>query len=292
MFFQQLVNGLTLGSTYALVAIGFSLIFGVLKVMNFANGSIFILGAYIMLGMYSLLGGNFWLGLLLGILLTGIIGYLLDRVILRTLRNKNANFRAHLVATLAAGTIIDNLIPIIWGSESKAIPYSVTWGGFKLFGTSISYFQLVILGTAIMLMALVSLVIYKTKVGKEVLAISQNLTAAQLMGINTKLIISMVFFMSAALSTISGTLVSMYYNTLYVGMSGSYGSKVFAAAVLGGVGNIPGAIVGGLVLGVIEALGASYISSGYRNAIAFIVLIIVLLIKPTGLFGKRTYVKV
>ena len=292
MFLQQLVNGLTIGSTYALVTIGFSLIFGILRLMNFANGAIFVLGAYMTLMVYTRLTGNFIISLLAGVLLTGLVGFSVDRFALRVLRQKGAPRLAPMITTMGIATIIENFILNFFGSETKAVPYSPQLGFVTVGNVRISMFQFLILGVAIILMLLVSLLVYKTKLGKAMLATSQNQVAAAIMGINVQGVIAFTFFLSAVLSAISGTIVGMYYQSIDVTLSAAMGSKTFAAAVVGGIGNIPGAIIGGLVVGVVETFGASYISTAYRDAIAFAILIVVLLVRPTGFFGKKDIIKV
>lgn len=292
MLLQQLINGLTIGSTYALVTIGFSLIFSVLKLMNFANGSVFVLGAYFTLGLWTWMGGNVWAALIGSIILTGIVGYSIDRFVLRTLRTKNAPGLAPMITTMGVSTVIENAILIWFGSESKAVTFAPNLGHIEVAGVRISGLQTMILVIAMVLMGIVSWVIYRTKTGKAMLAVSQNIQAAKLMGIDVNAVISATFFVAAVLSSISGTVVGTYYRSIEVSMSSAWGNKVFAAAILGGVGNIPGAILGGLLVGIIETLGASYISAGYRDAIAFLIMIVVLLVKPTGLFGKPNVMKV
>lgn len=292
MIWQQLINGLTIGSTYALVTIGFSLIFGILRLMNFANGAIFILGAYLTLMIYTRVTSNFIIALIGSILITGIVGYSVDRFGLRILREKSAPRLAPMILTMGMSTIIENFILNVFGSETKAVPYSPNMGYYDIGPVRIGGFQILILAVAIILMILVSLLVYRTKLGKAMLATSQNQTAAALMGINVAGVIGFTFFLSAVLSSISGTIVGMYYKNIDVTLSAAMGNKTFAAAVVGGIGNVPGAIIGGLVVGVIETLGASYLSTAYRDAIAFAILIVVLLVKPTGFFGKKDIVKV
>ncbi len=292
MFLQQLFNGLTIGSTYALVTIGFSLIFGILRLMNFANGAVFVLGAYFTLMIYTRITGNFVIALLASIALTGAVGFCIDRFALRTLRRKRAPRLAPMITTMGIATIIENFILNFFGSETKAVPYAPNFGFFDIGNAHIGYFQLLILGVGIVLMILVSLLVYRTKLGKAMLATSQNQMAAALMGINVQGVIAFTFFLSAVLSSISGTIVGMYYRNIDITLSAAMGSKTFAAAVVGGIGNIPGAIVGGLVVGVVETLGASYISTAYRDAIAFAILIVMLLVRPNGFFGKKDIVKV
>lgn len=287
MFFQQLVNGITIGSTYALVAIGYSLVFGVLQLINFANGSLYMLGGYLTLVMYLSLHGNIGAALLISLVVTGFAGFLVDFVGLRKLRADNAPRMAGLISTLGISTVIDNAIQIWFGTETKAFPNFLDFGKFTIGKTVISWTQIIILTVSLLLMIAFSLIVYKTKAGKSMRAVAQNVNAARLMGIDVKLVISATFIVSAILACISGSLVGSYYQTIDTMMGFSVGMKTFAAAVLGGVGSLPGAMLGGLIVGVVETIGASYISSGYRDAIAFLILILVLLIKPSGILGKQ-----
>ncbi len=287
MFLQQIVNGLTIGCIYALVAIGYSLVFGVLRLINFANGAVYMLGAYLMYIMMSMANVTVALALPLCLALTGLVGFLVDFIGLRPLRARNAPRMAALISTLGIGTFIENAIQIWIGTDTKAFPNFLDLGRVQIGGAVISYTQVVIFLICVVLMAVLSLVVYKTKVGKSMLAVSQNTNCAKLMGINVKGIIAGTFVVSAMLACVSGALVGSYYQNIDTTMSFTVGMKTFAAAVLGGVGSLPGAMVGGLIVGLAEAIGASYIHSGYRDAIAFGILILVLLIKPSGIFGKQ-----
>lgn len=291
MFFQQLVNGLTIGSVYALVAIGYSLVFGVLRLINFSNGSLYMLGAYLMLIFYTTFSKLPIPAIILSLLLTGCSGFLVDFVALRPLRAHNAPRMAGLISTLGAGTIIDNSIQIWVGTETRPFPNFIGSAKFHIGNAVISYTQILIFVLCTILMVVLSIVVYKTKIGKSMRAVAQNATCAKLMGINVKLVISATFTLSAILACVSGILVGAYYQNIDTTMGFSVGMKTFAAAVLGGVGSLPGAMVGGLIVGMAETIGASYVSSGYRDAIAFAILIIVLLVKPSGIFGKATSAK-
>ena len=292
MLFEQLLNGLTIGSTYALVAIGFSMVFGVLELVNFANGSIYMLGGYITLMVYLAIGGNFWLCFLVSIVVTGLVGFSMDRFCLSRLRNQNAPKLSGLILTMGVATVIDNVILLFFGSETKAYPNMIDFGRIQIGETVINSSQLVILIVALVLMAILSLITYKTKFGKAMRSTAQNSNAAKLMGVNVNVVIAFTFFIGSMLAAIAGTMVGMYYQSIDINAGFTVGMKTMAAAVLGGVGVLPGAMVGGLLIGVFETLGASYISSGYRDAIAFAILIIVILIKPSGLFGKAKVSKV
>lgn len=292
MFFQQLVNGATIGSTYALVAMGFTMVFGVIELINFANGQLFICGAYFTLIFYQALRGNFFMAFIISIIFSGILGYSVNKFTLKPIRDKGAPKMTGMIATIGVATIIDNCILVFIGSETKSFPNVLNFGQFTIGNVIISWSQLIIFGVAVLMMIVGTYVIYGTKVGKCMRCIAQNSFAAELLGINVNGVISFTFIYSAIFAGISGTLVGAYYQAMDLSMGNMVGLKTFASALLGGVGVLPGAIVGGVLIGIIETLGASYISSGYRDAIAFAVMIIVLLIKPTGLFGKKYINKV
>lgn len=292
MFFEQIINGLTIGSIYALVAIGYTLVFGVLELVNFANGSVYLLGGYLALMTYLAWGGHFWLCLLLSIVCCGLVGLGLDFFALKRLRAKKAPKLAGLITTMGVSTVIDNVILLFFGSETKAYPNMITIPPLQIGSVSISGNQLVILGVALLLMVLLSIMTYKTKLGKAMRCTSQNMNAAKLMGINTQAIISLTFVISSALAAVAGVLVGMYHQTIDISSGFVVGMKTMASAVLGGVGVLPGAMLGGLIIGVVETLGASYLNAGYRNAYAFIILIAIILIKPSGILGKEKVTKV
>lgn len=292
MFFEQVINGLTIGSIYALVAIGYTLVFGVLELVNFANGSVYLLGGYLALMTYLSWGGHFWICLLLAVVCCGLVGLGLDFFALKRLRSKNAPRLAGLITTMGVSTVIDNVILLFFGSETKSYPNMITLPSLTIGDVSISSNQLVILGIAVLLMVLLSIMTYKTKLGKAMRCTSQNMNAAKLMGINTQAIISLTFVISSALAAIAGVLVGMYYQTIDISSGFVVGMKTMASAVLGGVGVLPGAMLGGLIIGVVETLGASYFNAGYRNAYAFIILIVIILIKPSGILGKKKVTKV
>ena len=286
MFLQQLINGVTIGSMYALVAIGYSMIFSVLQLINFSNGSMYMLGAYVALMLYLRLEGHFLLAFAGSLVIVGVIGYGVDRFALRPLRKKKSNRMASLMSTFGVGIVIDNAIQLLFGSETKSFPNQLDFGSFSVGNAIVSWTQVLILLICSVLMAALSLVVYRTKAGRAMRSTAENVDAARLRGVDVKRVISVTFVVSAVMATVAGTLVSMYYRTVDLNMSAQVGMKTFAAAVLGGVGVLPGAMVGGLLIGILETLGASYISSGYRDAYAFMIMVLVLLIKPSGLLGR------
>lgn len=292
MFFQQLVNGITIGSTYALVAIGYTMVFGVLELINFANGSLYMMGGYIALMVHLAMKGSFVWAFVVAILATGAVGFAIDRFGLRRLRAKKSPKLVGLITTLGMATIIDNSIMLLFGSETKSYPNVLDFGKLVIGSVIISWTQIIILLVCILMMAGLSIIVYKTKIGKAMRSTAQNADAARLMGVNVNRVISSTFIISSVLATVAGVLIGMYYHAIDTNVGASIGMKTFASAVLGGVGVLPGAMIGALLVGVIETLAASYISSGYRDAIAFAILILVLLIKPSGLLGKKQINKV
>jgi len=291
MFLQQLINGIALGSTYALVAIGYSMVFGVLRIINFANGAMYMLGAYLVFLLYGAMGGFLPLAIILSLLATAVVGFLVDFIGLRKLRKDNAPRMSGLITTMGISIIIENIIRVWIGTETKHFPNFLYFGKFHIGNAIVTSTQVFIFLISIFLMGILSLIVYKTKIGKSMRAVSQNPVAAKLMGINVKLVISGTFMMGGFLAAVAGTLISAHYQAVDTLMSSSVGMKTFAAAVLGGVGSLPGAMIGGIFVGVAESIGASYISSGYRDGIAFAILILVLLFKPSGLLGKKVVEK-
>ncbi|MCI8915867.1 MAG: branched-chain amino acid ABC transporter permease [Oscillospiraceae bacterium] len=292
MILQQLINGLTIGSAYALVAIGFTMVFGVLELVNMANGAFYVLGGYLTLIFLTQLQWNFFLALLASMLITGGLGALMDRVALSPIRKRRASKIAALISTVGLGTAVTNFILVFFGTETKRFPDVFNLGKLRLGGIIITWMQIIIFAVTVIMMAVLSLIVYKTKLGMGMRAIAQDADAAKLMGIHTDHIITFTFFIGTMCVGVAGTLVAMYYQQIDTRMAVAVGMKSFAAAVLGGIGILPGAMLGGLLLGVIESLGINYIGSGYGNAISFVMLIVVLIIKPSGLLGRHKVTKV
>lgn len=288
---QQVFNGLALGMAYALIAVGYSLVFGILRLINFSHGSIYAFGAHIALLFVSMNFGIFP-AIMLSILFTGILGVVIDKTALEPLRKRNSIPIASLITTIGVSNIIQNLLMIYFGSEKKSFPAFFDFGMIKLGSISINSTQIVMCVVSLVLLAFLLVVINKTKIGLAMRATEQNSKAANLMGINVNFVISFTFFLGGASAAIAGALISGYYQIVYPTMGFMVGLKAFAAAVLGGIGVLPGSIVGGLVVGVSESLAATFLGSTYRDSVAFIILIIVLIVKPTGLFGKKGITKV
>ena len=298
MFLQQIVNGLTIGSTYALVTIGFNMVYGVLELTNFAHSSFYMLGAYISLFTMTSLWGRvtipgFFIGLISSIVITGVLGALMNKVALEPIRKRKGADIPALLSTVGIQTAINNSVLLIFGTVPVEFPDVFQLGKFYLGeNTVVQRIQIAIFVLAIVLMILLSLLVYKTKLGSGMRAISQNATAAQIMGVNVNRVITLTFFIGTAIAAVSGTMVGIYYQRVDTLMGASVGLKSFAAAVLGGMGSVPGAVFGGFVIGLLETLFAAYISSGYRDAVAFVILMVVLIVRPSGFFGQKSINKV
>lgn len=289
MLEQQLINGLTLGVIYALIAVGYSMVYGVIELINFAHGEIYMFGAFFCATFITVLGVPFFPAIAMAMLCCGCIGVLLDIIAYRPLRK--APRLAALITAIGMSIFLQNLAMIIWGSRPRpfpqeALPAFFRETAFSFSGVHLNWLQVFIFALTIVLMISLNLVITKTKTGTAMRALAQNQKAAALMGINVNRVISFTFLLGSSLGAVAGILVSVFYNTMYPTMGYNAGVKAFSAAVLGGIGSVPGAMLGGIVLGVAEALGAGYISSLYRDGIAYAVLIAVILFKPTGFLGK------
>ena len=293
LFLQQLVNGITLGSIYALIAVGYTMVYGVIQLINFAHGEVYMLGAFLS---FSLLTGFFGIGLpfaaslVLAVLICAGIGVLLDVIAYRPLRL--APRLAALITAIGMSIFLQNLALIVWGAQIKSFPRGLIPAflfepALQWSDVVVSWLQVMILLTAVFLMALLELIVHYSRIGRAMRAIAQDKTAAALMGVNVDRVVSYTFALGSALGAVAGILVALYYNAVYPTMGYFAGIKAFAAAVLGGIGSIPGAILGGGILGLAEVFGGGYISSAYSDGIAYAVMILVILVKPTGLFGRQ-----
>lgn len=290
MFLEQLVNGITLGSIYALIAIGFTMVYGIICLINFAHGDIFMLGAFIALTSVSLLKLPLIVSFILGMAGAAVIGMLLARLAYKPLFEAP---RINLfLAAIGAAILFENFAMLVWGPQTNSFPQLIAKNVHNLLGLKFTTLQLVILGTAIVFMIGLTFLVQKTKAGVAMRCTAQDMDAASLMGINTNRMVYMTFGIGSSLGAAAGILVGMYYQAVFPMMGFMPGLKAFVAAVLGGIGSIPGAMIGGLVLGISECLGAAYISSGFRDGIAFVILILILLIRPSGILGKSRQEKV
>ena len=292
MFFQQLINGLAVGSIYALVAVGYSMVYGVLKLINFANNAFMVAGAFLIILFVKTLSLPYWLAIVLALLACGLGAVFMERVSLNPIRKKGSAGISALICTVGYSTVITNLLLYIFGSQTIAVPAIHNFQTVTIFGAVIDPFTLIILATALVMMLFLTWLTYGTRTGEAMRAISQNMLATQLMGVNVNWIITLTFFIGTVCAALSGVMIGIYYSAVDTTMSFTIGIKTFAAAILGGIGVLHGSLVGGLVIGLLETFVAGYISSGYKDAIAFIVLILALIIRPTGIFGKQVHNKV
>ncbi len=300
MFTQQLINGLALGAVYALIALGYTMVYGILQLINFAHGEVYMLGAYlgiIVLGVLTWLGLTAFslpLSLLITVLVSMVFcamyGAAIERIAYRPLRN--ATKLAPLISAVGVSIILQNFVMLAQGKEYKNLPPMLPSEGVTVLGANVSPVQIFILGASILIMLALHLFVEKTRLGKAMRATSQDRVMAGLVGINVNQVISVTFMIGSALAAVAGVMVTLYYGVVHFFMGYLAGIKAFTAAVLGGIGSIPGAMLGGFVLGLIENFCASYISSVYKDAFAFLVLIITLIIRPSGLLGQKSMDKV
>lgn len=295
LFLQQLVNGITLGGVYALIAVGYTMVYGVIQLINFAHGEIYMLGAFLAYTLVAVVGMPFFPAFVLTLMICAVLGVVLDFVAYRPLRK--APRLAALITAIGMSIFLQNMAMLIWGSRIKSYPRDLLPAFFSesaiTFGeVSLSWLQLFILSTTILFMIILHLTIHKTRIGMAMRAISQDKTASALMGISVNRVISFTFAIGSAMGGMAGILVGLYYNAIFPTMGYVAGIKAFAAAVLGGIGSVPGAMLGGGVLGIAEVMGAGYISSEYRDGISYAVMIAVILFKPSGLIGKQMGEKV
>ncbi|MEW6052116.1 MAG: branched-chain amino acid ABC transporter permease [Candidatus Zixiibacteriota bacterium] len=298
MFLQQLINGLTLGSIYALFALGYTMVYGVLLMINFAHSEIFMVGAYLGFWVLSLLPMLMAPSLpvylmvifVVAMLGTGALAVAVERSAYRPLRH--APRLAPLISAIGVSIFLQNLVMLTVGADSKPYPALFTGAPIEFGGIRLTSLQILIFGLAVVLMILLQLFITRTRLGTAMRAVAQNHIVSQLMGINTGNIIALTFFIGGGLGGVAGVLNGLYYGSIKYNMGFIPGIKAFTAAVLGGIGNVKGAMVGGFLLGVLEALAAGYISSEYKDVIAFVVLILVLFFRPTGIFGEAVTEKI
>lgn len=289
-FLQQLINGVSLGSIYALIALGYTMVYGIMRLINFAHGDIYMLGAYVGFFVTTQLKLGFIPAILCAMAAIGIAGVLIERLVYKPLRASSKI--SILITAIGMSLFIEYTTMYFMSPQPRTFPPVLPNTIFHLGGVIISFQQLVILGSTVVLMCLLWYIVQYTKMGKAMRAVSYDTDAALLMGINVDHVISFTFALGSCLAGAAGVLVGIYYNTIDPLMGIMPGLKAFIAAVLGGIGIIPGAMMGGLILGVVEALVSGFISSTFRDAAAFAILIIILLIKPTGLLGKNQTEKV
>lgn len=289
-FSQQLINGLALGSVYALLALGYTMVYGIIKLINFAHGEIYMIGAFAGYFAANTLGLSLVPTLIVAMVISAIVGIIIEKVAYKPLR-KSPRITL-LITAIGVSLLLQNVMGLIVGANPKAFPELIENKMISLGGVQINNKTILIFGVSAVLVLLLQFIVYKTKVGKAMRAASFDTEASQLMGINVDNTISLTFAIGSALAGIAGVLVAITYPSITPYMGTMPGLKAFVAAVLGGIGSIPGALIGGFLMGIIETLTKAYISTSFSDAIAFSVLIIILLIKPSGLLGKKTNEKV
>lgn len=292
IFISNLISGIRLGSIYAIIALGYTMVYGIAKMLNFAHGDVIMIGAYS--AFVALYRANLPLpiALIISIIICTLLGVIIERLAYKPLRQ--ASSLAVLITAIGVSYFLQNLALLIWGSAAKIFPTILDYGSINLFNDQLklSYQMLITITVCIVIMILLNLFIKKTKIGKAMRACSEDKEAAALMGINVDNIISLTFAIGSGLAAIAAVLLCAAYPTVTPTLGSMPGIKAFTAAVIGGIGSIPGALLGGLLLGVIEIIVKAYGLSELTDAIAFGVLILVLLFKPTGLLGKKVKEKV
>jgi len=322
-FIQQIINGLTLGSVYAIVALGYTMVYGIVQLINFAHGEVVMIGAMVALSVISTMsasGSGFppavivLAGAFAAIPVCMAVGYVMERIAYRPLRS--APRLAPLITAIGISIILQHLVMLLWSRNPLAFPQIIKNSVFEVAGATVSVVQLSIIALSLVMMAGLSALVYRTKLGVAMRATSENPQVAGLMGIDINRVISMTFVLGAALGAVAGVMVGTYYGIAHYTMGALLGLKAFSAAVLGGIGNLAGAMIGGMLLGIVESLGAGYISevtnlceigwlsavleercardghlivfgSNYQDVFAFVVLILVLVFRPSGLLGER-----
>lgn len=297
---QQIVNGLVQGSVYAMVALGYTMVYGILGLINFAHGEMVMVGAMVVLSMIQLLNGSglpplfiLLISLIISILVCMALGYCVERIAYRPLRK--APRLAPLITAIGVSIVLQNLAMMFWGREYHAFPSLLPNNSHMLAGAVITEIQILIVLVAMGMMGGLLILMHRTNLGRAMRAVAENPTAAVLMGVNINGVIAITFMLGSALAAVAGLMVSANYGIVHYYMGAILGLKAFTAAVLGGIGNMRGAMVGGLLLGLIESLGAGYIGdlsggflgSHYQDVFAFFVLISVLIFRPSGLLGER-----
>lgn len=283
MFLQQVINGITVGCIYGLVSLGYTLIFGVIGLINFAHGEVYMFGAFIAFSVLSILGGPFFLAVIAVIIGAALLGYLMDGIVYRPIRT--APRVSQLITALAISMVLRNLAMLIWGTRTMAFPSVFSIRVLEFAGIRVTQLQLAIPAVTLLLMIGLHKLIYSTRLGKAVRATSLDSEIASAMGIEPNHVIAAVFALGASLGGVAGLLVALFYGSISFDMGVTVGLRAFVACIIGGIGSIHGAMLGGLIIGLAEVMATGYISPGYKNAIAFLILTMVLVVKPSGIFG-------
>ncbi len=291
--FEQLINGLTQGSVYALLALGFTVIFGTLRMVTFAHGEVFMVGAYIGLSLFTYFSPNFFFALVIVLLATFILGAVMEIVAFRFLRD--APHFSSLLVTIGLSVLLINVAQLIWGPGTRAVPPAIiedlAYSEIEFNGIYVTYLQLAVLGVAIALMVAMYLFMERTKIGMAIRATAQDHEAAFAMGVNVNRVFTFTFAIGSMMGGVAGLLVGLYYNVFFPTMGTLLGLKAFSASVVGGLSSLPGAVVAGLIIGVVESFAVEVWDAGVRHMVSFLFMIVVLIARPAGLFGKKELIK-
>ena len=287
--FEQLINGLTQGSVYALLALGFTLIFGTLRMVTFAHGEVYMVGAYVGFEIIRLLHPNLLLAMAAALAATAVLGMAIELLAFHFLRN--APHSTSLLVTIGISILLVNAAQKIWGPETQAVPFALLDRlgrfEFQVGGVYITFLQVAVLGVTVLLMLLLYVLINRTKLGMVIRATAQDYEAASAMGVGVNRIYMAAFAIGSMLGGVAGVLVGVYYNMFYPTMGGLYGLKAFSASVVGGLTSLPGAVVAGLLIGVVETFSVEFGASNFRHIFSFVFMILILLIRPGGLLGGK-----
>jgi branched-chain amino acid transport system permease protein len=292
---QIILNGLILGSVYALIALGYTMVYGIIKLINFAHGDIYMVGAFIGYYLINNFHMPFFVALILAMILCAILGVIIEYLAYRPLRNSTRI--AALITAIGVSFLLENGMIFLVGSGSRAFPQAIKIVKYEVLGMMVTNIQIMILLTSLVLMLLLQFIVQKTKMGKAMRAVSVEMDAARLMGINVNQTISFTFALGSALAGAAGVMIGLYYGSIDPLMGMAPGIKAFIAAVLGGIGIIPGAALGGIVIGLIETVtqslpGKLSFVAGYKDAVVYVILILILLVRPSGILGKNVKEKV
>ena len=287
--FEQLINGLTQGSVYALLALGFTLIFGTLRMVTFAHGEVYMVGAYVGFEIIRLLHPNLLLAMAAALTATAVLGMAIELLAFHFLRN--APHSTSLLVTIGISILLVNAAQKIWGPETQAVPFALLDRlgrfEFEVGGVYITFLQVAVLGVTVLLMLLLYVLINRTKLGMVIRATAQDYEAASAMGVGVNRVYMAAFAIGSMLGGVAGVLVGVYYNMFYPTMGGLYGLKAFSASVVGGLTSLPGAVVAGLLIGVVETFSVEFGASNFRHIFSFVFMILILLIRPGGLLGGK-----
>ncbi|MGP1376159.1 MAG: branched-chain amino acid ABC transporter permease [Bulleidia sp.] len=291
---QYILNGISMGSIYALTAIGYSLVYSILGLINMSHAAVFMTSAIIFYAFFNFVSGGLplWMCFIFTLVTAGLLGWIIERVAIRPIRIKGDGMTYALIASIGVKIILEKPCQGLFGSEIKPFPTILEGKYIDIFGARMAAIQIIIIAMTLIILASMNWFTQKTKQGRALRALSQNLEACYLMGIPVNTMISLGFVIGSMLAAIAGIFYCMYYSSVMITISANISSKAFAATVLGGIGALKGSVIGGFLLGIIEMITAALIGAEYRNMIAFCILIAVLIFRPTGLFGQKEQKKV